>query len=248
MRLRERIRTLFRLFLLFTVLVAVALISAITTIRLTIHAHQETMPNLVHLPLNTAERIASGLGLEIKVEDRLFSEKYPANQIVSQVPLSGARVKVGQHVHVLVSLGPPRVVVPNLMGASIRAAQITAVQRGLTVGDVAALHFTGVAEDEIVAQEPLPSTAQVHSPVVNFLISLGSPPSAYVCPSFIGMSLGQARRIIESSGFQIGHVSGIPAASARSEAILTQSPPPGSKIGPGTRFDFQIAEEAHTSP
>ena len=49
MSVRERIRTLFRLFLLTTVLVTVALVSAITTIRLTIRGHQETMPNLVGL-------------------------------------------------------------------------------------------------------------------------------------------------------------------------------------------------------
>ena len=49
MSLRERIRSVFRLFLLLTVLVTVALISAIMTIRLTIRGHQETMPNMVGL-------------------------------------------------------------------------------------------------------------------------------------------------------------------------------------------------------
>ncbi|PYV20179.1 MAG: hypothetical protein DMG24_23580, partial [Acidobacteria bacterium] len=64
MSVRERILTLFRLFLLFTVLVAVALISAITTIRLTIHSGQETMPDLVGRPLMIPCRaqLASVLG------------------------------------------------------------------------------------------------------------------------------------------------------------------------------------------
>ena len=51
----QRVRTLFRLFLLLTFLVAVALISAITTIRLTIHGRQQTMPNLVGVALASAE-------------------------------------------------------------------------------------------------------------------------------------------------------------------------------------------------
>src|ERR1039458_6779985 len=42
MGVRDRLRNLFRLLLLFTVLVAVALLSAITTIRLTIHGRQES--------------------------------------------------------------------------------------------------------------------------------------------------------------------------------------------------------------
>src|SRR5271169_3735561 len=102
MNLRNRLRTLLRLFALFMVMVAVALASAITTIRLTIHGHQATVPNLVGVPLETAQRITSALGLELTVEDKLFSDQYAANQIVSQVPPRDTRVKAGQHVHVLV--------------------------------------------------------------------------------------------------------------------------------------------------
>ena len=54
MSFRERIRSVFRLFLLLTVLVTVALVSAIMTIRLTILGHQETMPNMVGLSFDYA--------------------------------------------------------------------------------------------------------------------------------------------------------------------------------------------------
>ena len=80
MSLRERIGTVFRLFLLTTVLVVVALLSAIMTIRLTIRGHQESMPNLVGLSFDYAQRMTSGLGLEMKVEDKLFNPKFPPNR------------------------------------------------------------------------------------------------------------------------------------------------------------------------
>src|SRR2546422_6883854 len=86
MAIRERIATVFRLFLLFTVLVAIGLISTITTIRLAIHGHQEIMPNLVGMRVELADRVLSARGLELKVEDKLFSTQYGANQIVSQMP------------------------------------------------------------------------------------------------------------------------------------------------------------------
>jgi beta-lactam-binding protein with PASTA domain len=147
----DRLRTLFRLFLLFTVLVAVALISAITTIRVTIHGRQTSMPNLVGLSLESAQRVTSGLGLELKVEDRLYSAQYRPNQIAQQTPSPGTRLKMGQHVHVLVSLGSPQVAMPNLVGTSERAARITASQRGLSVGDVAVVPWEG-EPDQVVAQ------------------------------------------------------------------------------------------------
>ena len=243
MSLRERIGALFRLFLLFTVLVAVALISAVTTIRLTIQGHQVTMPNLAGVSLETAQRLASGLGLELKIEDKVFSTQYPARQIVSQVPPPGTRIKMGQHVHVLVSLGPPRVVVPDVVGDSLRAAQITAIQRGLTVGNVAAIHWPGTERDTVVAQDPPAMTSDVHSPAVNFLISLGEIPAAFVCPSFVGRPLVEARRALQKAGFR--EPESIPIstdATTPKGIILTQSPPPGSKIPADTTFTFQVTQ------
>lgn len=239
---RDRLRTLFRLTLLFAVLVAIALASAIATIRLTIRGHQATMPNLVGMPVEAAQRVARGLGVELKVEDKLFSTQYPASQIVSQMPPQGTRVKEGQHIHVLVSLGPPQITVPNLIGASIRAARITAVQRGLTVGDVAAVHWPGAEPDQVVVQDPPPLTSEVHSPAVNFLVSLGPPSPAFLCPSFIGQTITEARRTTEKARFRVGEVTGIPTDAISKGVILSQSPQPGSKIGPDVVFTFQMAE------
>lgn len=242
MGLRDRLRTLSRLFLLLSVLVAVALISAITTIRLSIRGHQEIMPNLVGAPLEAAQRVTSGLGLEMKVEDKLFSAQYAANQIVSQQPPAGTRIKVGQHIHVLVSLGPPRVAVPNLVGTSLRAAQITATQRGLAVGNVAALPWAGAGPDQVVAQDPPALAANMRSPVVNLLVSRGESPPAYLCPSFVGQPLAVVRRTVEKAGLKIGTVTPVPTDAAPQGTILDQSPAPGSKIDPDTAISFQVAQ------
>ena len=189
MSFTERIRTLFRLFLLTAVLVAVALVSAITTIRLTLRAHQETMPNLVGLTFDYAQRMTTGLGLEMKVEDKLFNTQYPAQAILSQMPPAGTRIKIGQHVHVLVSLGPQEVVIPNLVGTSIRAARITAIQRKLDVGDVVGLHWPNSEPDLVVAQDPPPESTELRSPVVDILVSLGEAAPAYLCPRWIGQPI-----------------------------------------------------------
>jgi beta-lactam-binding protein with PASTA domain len=241
MSLRDRVRSVFRLFLLFTVLVAVALLAAITTIRLTIHGRQESMPNLVGTSLEAAQRVTSGLGLELKVEDKLYSPQYAANQIAQQMPPPGTRLKIGQHVHVLVSLGPPHVSVPNLVGASVRAARITAVQRGLTVGDVAVVPWTGEA-DQVVAQDPPPATAEVRSPAVNLLVSGGEAPAAYLCPRFIGQPLTEVRRTLEKNGFKIDQVTLVATDGGSKGIILTQSPAAGSKIGSDAVFSFQVTQ------
>jgi len=242
MGLRERIRTVFRLFLLVTVLVAVALISAITTIRLTIHGHQETMPHLVGKPLDSAQRLASGLGLELKVEDKLYSNQYLVNEVVSQVPPPGTRIKMGQHVHVLVSLGPPQVAVPDVVGSSLRAARITALQRGLTVGDVAAVHWPAGDSDQVVAQDPSPASTEVRSPTVNFLVSLGDLPQEFLTPNFVGQPLDSVRRTVEKNGFKVGQITPIPTDALKKGTVLSQSPAPGNKITSEAVFSFEVAQ------
>jgi len=242
MSLRERIRVIFRLFLLLTVLVSIALISFITTVRFTIRGRQEITPKFVGMPLDQAQRTAIRIGLQLKVEDKLFSPLVPSNHVVSQMPPQGTRIKAGQHIHVLVSLGAPRVSVPNVVGSSMRAARITAIQRGLNVGDVALVHWPGTGADQVVAQDPLPESTDVRSPAVNFLVSIGEAPPAFLCPSFVGKSLGEARRAIERAKLKIGPLTPVAANGPSKGTILAQSPPPGTKIGPETTFSFQVAE------
>ena len=242
MSLRERIRSVFRLFLLLTVLVTVALVSAIMTIRFTIRGHQETMPNMVGLSFDYAQRVATGLGLEMKVEDKLFNAQYPPQAIVSQMPPPGTRIKIGQHVHVLVSLGPPRVVIPNLVGTSTRAARITAIQRNLTLGDIVGIHWPQSEPDLVVAQDPSPESAEVRSPAVDILVSVGEAPEAYLCPRLVGQPIAEVRRSLEKAGFKVAGVTSITTENGPRGIIFTQSPAAGSKIGSDAVFSFQVSQ------
>jgi beta-lactam-binding protein with PASTA domain len=238
----QRIRTTFRLFLLLTFLVAVALVSALTTIRLTIHGRQQTMPNLVGVALESARRTVGSAGLDLVVQDKVFSTQYAANQIVSQIPPPNTRIKAGQRVHVLISLGPPQVQIPNLVGSSFRAARIMVLQRGLTIGNVTTVPWPQSEIDQVVAQDPLP-TSEAHSLAMNVLVSLGERPvEAFLCPSLIGRSLPDVRRILQEAGFKVRAVTTIPAVAATKNTILSQFPTPGSQINPGAEFDFQISQ------
>jgi serine/threonine-protein kinase len=193
------------------------------------------------MPVDKAQRALANLGLELKIEDKLYSDRYPANQIISQVPASETRMKLGQHVHVLVSLGPRQVAVPNLVGSSARAAEIEAVQRGLTLGEVARTYLPGTNADQVVAQDPPAAGAAVHAPKVDFLVSLGEPTPGFECPRLVGRPFIEVRRELEAAGFKIAQVVSVPTTGAPSGTILSQSPTPGSRIGPETAFNFQVA-------
>lgn len=242
MKVSPRVRTVFRLLFLAAVLMTVFVISMIATIKFTIHGRQETLPNLVGMPVDQARNTVRALGLDLDVEDRLYSDKVAADAVVSQMPAPGTSIKPRQHVHVLLSLGSQKVSVPDLVGRSLRAARITAVERGLTIGDVASLYWPQDQPYHVVAQDPPPATTDLQSPAVNFLVSLGPTPLAYLCPDFQGQPAGMVRSQLQQAGFQNIKVTQVEAPGAVQGNIVQQLPLPGSKVTPDTVFEFQVAQ------
>lgn len=242
MPVSPRVRTAFRLLFLAAVLMTVAVVSAITTIKLTIHGRLETLPNLAGMPVGQARNTVRALGLGLVVEDRLYSDKIAADSIVSQMPAPGTSIKPRQDVHVLLSLGPQKASVPDLIGRSLRAARITSVERGLTIGDVAALYWPQDEPYHVVAQDPPPATTDLQSPAVNFLVSLGPTPVAYLCPNFQGKLIGTVRPQLQQAGFQNIKVTQVQSPGAIQGTILQQLPLPGSKVTPDTDFELQVAQ------
>jgi beta-lactam-binding protein with PASTA domain len=242
MKVNDTVRKVFRLLFLAGVLMTVAVLSAITTIKLTIHGRQETLPNLAGMPVEQARNAVRGLGLSLDVEDRLYSDKVAANSVVSQMPAAGTSIKPRQQVHVLLSLGPQKVSVPDLVGRTLRAARITAVERGLTIGDVAALYWPQGQPSEVVAQDPPPATTDLQSPAVNFLVSRGPLPVAYLCPDFRGKPIGVVQSELEQAGFENIKVLPIQTPGALPGNILQQVPLPGSRVAPDTVFEFQVSQ------
>src|SRR5436309_8680335 len=99
-------RRFFRLLLLALVLLTVALVSALTAMRIAIHGREVTIPKLVGLTPLEADRAASPSGLEVVVERQFYSPDVAEGRIMSQVPSAGVKVRRGWTVRVAQSLGP----------------------------------------------------------------------------------------------------------------------------------------------
>ena len=111
-------RRFFRYLVRVLVLFVVFMTSALTAMRFAIHGRQTTIPKLVGMAPNQAERLLADHGLVLERSDRFFSSDVPEGRIMSQVPLPGAQVRRGWRVRVAESMGPQRVVIPNLIGGS----------------------------------------------------------------------------------------------------------------------------------
>jgi beta-lactam-binding protein with PASTA domain len=221
-------------------LVAIAMLSAMTAMRLAIHGREVRVPDLVGMTTQQAQTTATGSGLVIVVEDKFFSPEVPAGRIMSQLPAANSKVRRGWRVRVAESLGPQKVTIPDVVGESERAATINLRRRGLDLSTVAAVPVPDADEGEVVAQSPPPNAAGVVSPRIGILLARKPDVPDFVMPNFVGRSLPEARAQIAAAGMQI-EIANSDAPGLPNDSIVSQSPPAGSRIAGGATVRLQVA-------
>ncbi len=241
-------RYLLRALMLFVVFVASALIA----MRFAIHGRQTTIPKLVGLSQSQAQRQLADNGLVLDVGDRYFSSDVPPGRVMSQVPAPGMKVRRGWHVRVAESMGPQRVVIPNLIGSSERAAEINIRRRGLELGSMATAVIPGAPGDEVVAQSPLANAVNVSEPKVGVLIAAAEDRPSFVMPDLIGRSEDDAVNAIVNAGLRVSRITSqaatasqrnaSQAAPPRSRVIVSTQPAAGQRVYEGQGIGLQVTQ------
>ena len=248
----------FRFAMLALVLVAVALVSALTAMRFAIHGQVVEVPAVVGLTPSDAERAVAGLGLQIEVERQYYSPQIPEGRIMTQLPLPGTKVRRGWQVRVAQSMGPQRVAIPDVTKQSERAAEWNIQRRGLEVASTAEMQLPGTPADQVLAQSPPANASQVEAPRTSLLVTVAADPPAYVMPSFVGQPLGTASRALQDAGFKLGNVSvaalaanlaapgtasspsAPPPEPSPASTVVAQTPPAGQKVMAGAVVNFEV--------
>lgn len=243
-------KSFFRLVLLGLVLLVVALVSALTAMRLAIHGHEVEVPDFAGKSPAAARMIAEQIGLELSVERQYYSPTVPEGKILSQLPPAASRVRRGWEVRVAESLGPQRVAIPNLLGQSERVANINIRRRGLDVGAIAQIQLPDAPDGQILAQAPPPNASGVSAPKISLLVAAPSQPQALVMPSFVGQPLGTVTLTLRDAGMLVGNVTMAPpegfapatttAVPSPASLIVTQNPAPGEKVRVGSAVNFEV--------
>jgi eukaryotic-like serine/threonine-protein kinase len=243
-------KSFFRLVLLALVLLVVALVSALTAMRLAIHGHEVAVPDLVGKSPVAARMIAEQSGLEVNVERQYYSPTVPEGKILSQLPPAGSQVRRGWQVRVAESLGPQRVVIPNVIGQSERAANINIRRRGLDVGAIAQMQLLDTPDSQVLAQAPPPNASGVAAPKISLLVAAPSQPQALVMPNFVGQPLGRVTQTVQDAGLHVGTVTTVPPpegaspttppAPSPASMIVTQNPAAGEKVAEGGVVNFEV--------
>lgn len=229
-----------RFTLLGLILICVMLVSAVTAMRFAIHGREVSVPKLVSAKDADAQRIALDHGLVLTEDDRFYSTSVPAGAVISQSPSAGVRVRRGARVRITVSLGLPKAEVPNLVGQSVRAAQINLQRRGLDAGQVSEISVPGSPEPQVIAQSP-PANVIASSPKVNLLVS-NTGEQMFLMPDLVGKNVAEMAKQIQDAGLEL-KIAGVTVPAnklPKSGVIAKQTPLPGSHIAAKSAINVEI--------
>jgi beta-lactam-binding protein with PASTA domain len=257
-------RRVFLILIRTLILLLVALSSAVTAMRLAIHGREVRVPKLVGLTPAQAEQVALANGLILQSEGKFYSSEVPLGRIISQMPAPDSKIRRGWWVRVAESLGPQRAPLPNVIGESIRAAELNVTRRGLEVGEVAQAALPDFPTETVLAQSPSPELQHIVSPRVSFLTATPPGNTFYVMPKLVGRHVSEVIGSIEQAGFPTPKIriaasalSALDQNSASDDSnvakpgagttdspvglIVRQSPGAGAKVSQSTQITLEVA-------
>jgi beta-lactam-binding protein with PASTA domain len=237
-------------------LVAVALLAAITTMHFAIHGAEVQVPVLKGMTVAEARSQTSGLGLDLDVDNRYYSADVATGHILTQSPAPGTVVRREWHVRVAESLGPQKVEVPETVGQEERVAALRLRRVGLGVGVTARLPWAGAAEGTVLAQDPPAHAQGIARPSINLLVAApdDDAPDGFVMPDLTGLPVVTAQAELSSVGIKsatrfvdapiapMGSGNAAPAMPVKPGAVMAQQPLAGARVLQSAQATLTVAK------
>ena len=257
---------IFRALSAVVLLVTIALVSALITMRLAIHGAEVQVPVLQGRTVPQAVVELRAKGLQAGIDGHYYNATQPVGVVLTQSPAPGTLVRKSWRVRMTVSLGQQKVAIPSVDGMNETLATITIRRTGLQVGAVVGLPYAYAPENTVIAQTPTGKANDVEGPRVSILTAHPAQPSenASVMPDMIGQNFTQAALAIIHAGFKLAPLqnapatpsapaladqpaatavtqsSSIPAAGAPAGAVIAQIPAAGTRIPAGSTIQLTV--------
>jgi serine/threonine-protein kinase len=199
------------------------------------------VPNVVGLKEEAAVTLIQNAGLEPDVQ-RAANADVAKDRVFDQNPNPGNRIQKGDRVTLLVSTGPPKTSVPDVVGMNYGDA----VQALNDVNLKATKHevFSQKPVGKVISQDPPAGEQVVEGTEIILEVSRGA--KQVVVPSVVGMSEDDARTTLQQAGFEVSSTSA-PSDSTPEGIVSDQSPDGGTQASKGSTVTITISTGPSTT-
>ncbi|MBN2380818.1 PASTA domain-containing protein [candidate division WOR-3 bacterium] len=221
--------------MLVVVLLAAIFVSGCDRIKRTVE-----LPDLTKSTIENAKISLDKRGLNLVVEDSIFSDDIQLGLIAKQYPLALSDVYRGTDVKIWVSKGSDKVEIPALENADLNDVLRTLAGIGLYSKTVF-VYSDVVDKDDVISLDPAPGTKVEKDSYVEVKVSMG--PEAVktvVVPKATGMSKSSAKKKIEDVGLVANFVYRVHTEYYEG-TLYYQTPKAGSVVPTGSTVTVYIA-------
>jgi len=189
-----------------------------------------------------AAKILEENNLSLKVASKRYSQSVAAGHVLDQNPAAGRTLKASRSVRVLLSAGTQTYFVPDLVGMSVRAANLTLTQRNFTLGNRSITHTASGEPMTIQQQSPLPGSAEGVDPAVSVLLSAGPIEQSFVMPDLVGKPVEQVSARIRAEGFQVGKPTFHKYSGIGAGIVTQQRPQAGHRLSKNDTIALEVSQ------
>ena len=205
------------------------------------HGDVYYMVNVIGKSIKYSQKILISEGYKSLISDTLYTAKFQPGTIVDQYPLPNTRVKQGRTVRLKVAQPEKMVPIPDLIGMSLRSAELALNQNGLEVDTVYKEYNSDVPSGNVTWQYPKGGDLLNRGMGIHMTISLGVPPNFFQVPNVFGLSKKKAERDLQKAGFKIGKIYYRQNEDLIPYTVLDQSIPAETVLEEPTAIDLTVS-------
>ncbi len=168
--------------------------------------NEVVVPNIVGKDIKEAKTELEKQGLKMTVSREEFNDEFELDQVVSQDPKDGMKVKEGREIKIVLSKGVELFDVPNLVGQTLSDAELEIKNQGFDVGKVSKTYDSKYGENVVISQSPIWGSKSKKNTSIDLMISQGEPPKRASMPNLIGSTLDEARNKLQDSNLVVGEI------------------------------------------
>jgi serine/threonine-protein kinase len=199
------------------------------------------VPNVEGLKEEAAVTLIENAGLEPEVQ-RAANADAEKDRVFDQNPDPGTRIQKGDRVTLLVSTGPPKTSVPDVVGMNYGDAvqALNDVNLKATKQEV----FSQKPVGQVISQDPPAGEQVVEGTEIVLDVSRGAKQVAV--PNVVGMSEDNATTTLQQAGFEVSSTSA-PSDSTPEGIVSDQSPGGGTQATKGSTVTITVSSGPSTT-
>lgn len=195
-------------------------------------------PRLVNMPRAAAEAQAARAGFTLAYGTGRFDEKVAKDVVLAQDPPSSTRIIKGGKITLILSLGPERYTIPDVVGKTFDLAQLDLQKAKLTVVRAPDRFDDNLPAGVVLDVNPKVGTQVKPGDKVTVTVSKGKAPISV--PDVIGKDINEARAILQQAGLQ--PVESYKDSDKPKDQVIGQNPPDGAGVERNAEIKLDVSK------